>query len=120
MNVLAILGAGNKSRNTAGMLKSAYDGAMSVAGATGEVINLYDLNFKGCYGCHSCKLLDEKRLGRCAVRDDLTPVLEKALDADVVLVGSPIYFGDITGVTRSFLERWYFPGMTYNVDRVQR
>ena len=118
MSVLAICGAANKGRNTAAMLKSAFDGAMSVPGATGEVIYLYDLNFKGCIGCHSCKLLDEKWFGRCAVRDDLTEVLEKAIAADVLLIGSPIYYSDVTGATRSFLERYLFPGMTYNKDRV--
>ena len=46
--------------------------------------------------------------------DDLTPDLGKAIDADVLLIGSPIYFSDITGETRSFLERYLFPGITYN------
>ena len=117
MNILAICGAANKTRNTATMLKKAFDGAMSVPGATGEIVYLYDLNFKGCIGCHSCKLLDASRFARCAMRDDLTPVLEKAIDADVLLIGSPMYFSDITGETRSFLERYYFPGITYNKDR---
>ena len=117
MNILAISGAGNKKRNTATMLQSAFDGAMSVPGAVGETVNLYDLNFKGCIGCHNCKLIDEKWFARCARRDELTPILEKAIDADVVLIGSPIYFGDITGETRSFLERYFFPGMTYNRER---
>ena len=118
MNVLAICGAANKSRNTAAMLKSAFDGAMSVPGASGEIVYLYDLNFHGCIGCHSCKLHDESRLGRCAVKDGLTPVLEKAIDADVLLIGSPIYYSDLTGETRSFLERYLFPGMTYDKERV--
>lgn len=118
MNVLAISGAGNKRRNTASMLKKAFDGAMSVEGATGELVYLYDLDFKGCYGCHSCKLLDENRLGRCATRDGLTEVLQKAIDADVLLIGSPIYYGNVTGITRAFMERFLFPAMTYNVDRV--
>lgn len=117
MNILAICGAANKSRNTATMLKNAFDGAMSVPGAAGAMVYLYDLNFKGCVGCHSCKLLDEARFARCALRDDLSPVLEKAIDADVLLIGSPIYFSDITGETRSFLERYLFPGITYNKDR---
>jgi len=117
MNILAICGAANKSRNTATMLKSALDGAMSVPGSTGEIVYLYDVNFHGCTGCHSCKLLDESKLGRCAVRDGLTPVLEKAIDADVLLIGSPIYYSDITGVMRSFLERYLFPGMTYDKER---
>jgi len=117
MNILAVCGAANKNRNTATMLKSAFEGAMSIAGATGEMIYLYDLDYKGCTGCHSCKLLDESKFARCAVRDDLTPVLYKAIGADVLLIGSPIYFSDITGETRSFLERYYFPGITYNKDR---
>ena len=118
MNILAICGAANKSRNTATMLKSAFNGAMNVPGTVGEIVYLYDLDFRGCIGCHSCKLLDESKFAQCAVRDGLTPVLEKAINADVLLIGSPIYFSDITGETRSFLERYLFPGMTYNKDRV--
>ena len=116
MNVLAICGAANKGRNTAAMLKSAFEGAMSVPGAIGETVYLYDLDFRGCVGCHSCKLLDESRFARCAASDDLTPVLLKAIDADVLLIGTPIYYGDVTGEVRSFLERYLFPGMTYNKD----
>ena len=118
MNILAINGAANKNRNTATMLKSAFDGAMSASGAEGEIVNLYDLNFKGCFGCHSCKLLEQEKFGRCAIKDDLSPILEKAIVTDVLLIGSPIYFSDITGETRSFLERYLFPGITYNKDRV--
>jgi multimeric flavodoxin WrbA len=117
INVLAICGAANKNRNTSAMLKSAFDGAMSAPGATGEPIYLYDLDYKGCIGCHSCKLLDESKFARCVLRDGLTPVLEKAIDADVLLIGSPIYFSDVTGEVRSFLERYLFPGITYNKDR---
>jgi multimeric flavodoxin WrbA len=117
MNILAVCGAADKNRNTATMLRHAFDGAMSVSGASGEIVYLYDLNYRGCIGCHSCKLLDKNKFARCAVRDDLTPVLEKAIDTDVLLIGSPIYFSDITGETRSFLERYLFPGITYNKDR---
>ena len=113
MNVLAICGAANKNRNTATMLKKAFDGAMSAPDTTGEIVYLYDLDYRGCTGCHSCKLLDESKFARCAMRDDLTPVLEKAIAADVLLIGSPMYFNDISGATRSFLERFIFPSMTY-------
>jgi multimeric flavodoxin WrbA len=117
MNILAICGAADKTRNTANMLKSAFDGAMDVQNGTGEIVYLYDLNYKGCIGCHSCKLLDEAKFARCVMCDDLTPVLAKAIEADVLLIGSPIYFSDVTGETRSFLERYLFPGITYNKDR---
>ena len=118
MKILAVCGAANKTRNTATMLRSAFDGAMEVDGAEGEFVYLYDIDYKGCYGCHSCKLKDPARQGHCAIRDGLTPVLEQAIDADVLLIGSPIYYSDITGATRSFLERYLFPSMTYEADRV--
>ena len=117
MNILAVCGAANKNRNTITMLKNAYEGAMSVEGAKGEIVYLYDLDYKGCIGCHSCKLLDETKFARCAQKDELSQVLEKAIEADVILIGSPIYFSDITGQTRSFLERYLFPGITYNKNR---
>ena len=72
MNILAICGAANKSRNTATMLKNAFKGATSVPGAAGEFITMYDVDNKGCIGCHSCKLLDESRFARCAVSDGLS------------------------------------------------
>jgi len=117
MNVLAVCGAANKKRNTASMLRSAFEGAMSVPGAAGEFLWLFDLAFRGCRGCHACKLTGGASYARCAQRDGLTPVLDKAVGADVVLIGSPIYFGGVTGETRSFLERWLFPGMTYGKVR---
>ena len=117
MNVLAICGAANKNRNTATMLKSAFDGAMSAPDATGEMVFLYDLTFRGCIGCHTCKLLAQNRPPGCNMKDELTAVLAKALEADVLLIGSPIYFGDVTGQTRSFLERLLFPGVNYDQER---
>lgn len=117
ITVLAVCGAAHKKRNTATMLKAAFDGAMSVPNVSGEIVYLYDLVFRGCTGCHLCKLLDERTFARCAVRDELAPVLEKAIAADVILIGSPIYYSDVSGETRSFLERFFFPGMTYNEDR---
>ena len=118
MNILAICGAANKNRNTATMLKKAFEGAMSISGSSGEIVYLYDISFRGCVGCHSCKLLDEFKLAKCAIQDELSSVLEKAKDADVLLIGSPIYFGNISGETRSFLERYFYPGMTYNNPRM--
>ena len=117
MKVLAVCGAANKNRNTATMIKSAFEGAISVPGATGEMVFLYDLAYRGCIGCHTCKLLAQNRPPGCRLRDELTPVLEQALAADVLLLGSPIYFGDVTGALRSFLERLLFPGVNYDQER---
>ena len=54
-----------------------------------------------------------KSYGRCAARDELTPVLDKIGEADVLILGSPLYFHTETGEMRSFMERLLFPYLTY-------
>jgi multimeric flavodoxin WrbA len=116
MQVLAINGSARKSGNSATMLKHAVRGAKD-AGAKTELVHLYELTYRGCTGCESCKLLGGKSFGRCARRDDLTPILTKAIESDVLLMASPIYFNDVTGELRSFLERFWFPAITYTRAR---
>lgn len=113
MNVIAVNGGPRKGWNTATLLKSALEGAES-AGAQTQLIHLYDLDYKGCTSCFSCKRKGNTCEGLCAVRDDLRPVLEAVLQSDTLIVGSPIYFGDVTGETRSFLERLLFPSCSYD------
>lgn len=113
MNVLAINGSPRKNWNTATLLDKALEGAAS-QGAKTELVNLYDLNYKGCMSCFSCKLKDGSSYGKCAVKDDLTPILEKIADADAVILGSPIYFGNTTGQMKSFIERMAFPYLVYD------
>ena len=115
MKAVFINGSPRKNWNTAKMLESAMKGA-SDAGAETELINLYDYNFKGCVSCFACKLKNAKTHGLCAYKDALTPVLEKALNSDVIVMGSPIYFSFPTGMMRSFVERFLFPIMHYSND----
>jgi len=112
-SIIAINGSPRKNANTAELLKSVLEGAASV-GAETETINLYDLNFKGCVSCFSCKLKGGKSYGKCAYKDDLTPILEKIEKADALVFGSPIYFGNITGEMRSFMERLLFQYFVYD------
>ena len=97
-----------KGWNTYKMLEAAKAGAEE-AGAVTELVNLYDIKFPGCRSCFACKLKNAKTNGVCALRDDLRPILERARQADVLVLGSPIYFGYPTGVYRAFLERLAFP-----------
>ena len=113
MYVIAINGSPRKNGNTATLLNKALEGASS-QGSTTELINLYDLNFKGCVSCFACKLKGGKSYGKCAYKDDLTPVLEKIESADAVILGSPIYFSEVTGEMRSFMERLIFPYLVYD------
>lgn len=112
MNVYAINGSPRKKWNTAMLLEKALEGAATQGAAT-ELIHLYDIDFKGCISCFGCKLKNGKSYGRCVMKDELTPVLEKLAEADAIVFGSPVYFGTVTGEMRSFMERLLFQYFTY-------
>lgn len=112
MKAVAINGSPRKDWNTAQLLEEALRGAGSVGMET-ELIHLYDLDYQGCVSCFACKGKNAQPC-RCYHRDQLSPVLEKVLGADVLFLGSPIYFSDVTGEMRSFLERLFFITMTYD------
>jgi multimeric flavodoxin WrbA len=115
MKVIAINGGPRKNWNTATLLKSALEGA-AAQGAETELIHLYDLNYKGCTSCFACKLKGGKSYGKCALNDDLAPVLARIDECDAFLLGSPIYFGEVTGAFRSFLERLAFQYLVYDKE----
>jgi len=114
--VIAINGSPRKKWNTATMLEHALEGAKS-EGAKTELVHLYDSIYTGCTSCFACKMLGGKHYGRCAVQDDLTPLLETIeKEADVIILGTPIYLGSDSGMMRSFLERLIFPYLTYTPE----
>jgi len=98
------------------LLEHALNGAES-EGATTEFFNLYDLNYKGCISCFSCKRIGGESYGHCAQKDDLVPIFKKVEEADGILIGSPIYYGITSGETRSFLERLMFQYSVYDPKR---
>jgi multimeric flavodoxin WrbA len=112
MKIYAINGSPRKKWNTATLLEKALEGAAS-KGADTELVHLYDLDYKGCTSCFSCKLKGGKSYGKCAMNDGLTPVLAKLAEADAFILGSPIYFGTVTGEMRSCMERLLFQYLTY-------
>ena len=115
MKALFINGSPRKNKNTFKMLESAMNGAKA-AGAEVELIQLFDYAFTGCKSCFACKIKNSKTNGLCAIRDSLRPILEKTVEADVIVIGSPVYYGMPTGQVRSLVERMLFPLDTYLVD----
>jgi multimeric flavodoxin WrbA len=115
MEVIAFNGGPRKTWNTATLLQKALEGAASQGAAT-KLIHLYDLDFKGCKSCFGCKTKGGPSHGRCAVKDDLTPILKKVEKADALILGSPIYFWAVSGEMKSFMERLMFPFYRYATD----
>lgn len=115
MKALAINGSPRMEGTTEVLLNDVLNGVMTMGGET-EQIHLYDLDFKGCRSCFGCKVTGSKRYGYCVVNDALKPIFDKIHDdIDALVIGSPIYFGDVTGEIRIFLERLFYQLLDYSV-----
>ena len=112
MKAIILNGSPRKNWNTAMMLKEAQRGAASV-GAETEYIDLYDLSFTGCRSCMACKRKGGERC-KCFWKDDLSPVIDRIFAADALIVGSPIYLGDITSQVHALIERLHFCALSYD------
>ncbi|WP_238859462.1 flavodoxin family protein [Clostridium sp. YIM B02569] len=114
MKIIAINGSPRKNKNTVTLLNKALEGAKS-QGSEIELINLYDLKYRGCISCFACKRKDGGH-GKCAMKDDLTHVLEKLKTADAIIFGSPIYNMNITSGISALLERFVFSNVIYSTE----
>lgn len=115
MEVIAFNGSPRKTWNTATLLNKALEGAASL-GANTKLIHLYDLDYQGCKSCFGCKTKGGPSYGKCAIKDDLTPILEEVKKADAILLGSPVYFFNVSGEMKSFMERLMFPFYRYTPE----
>jgi multimeric flavodoxin WrbA len=116
MKLLAINGSPRKKHNTAQLLEKVVQGAVS-AGAEAELLHLIGRQYTGCISCFNCKKIGGKHYGRCAVRDDLTEVLDKAHAADAIVLGSPFYFSIESSFMRACMERLWFQYYLYSTKK---
>ncbi|MBR0463828.1 MAG: flavodoxin family protein [Clostridia bacterium] len=112
MKTVILNGSPRKNWNTAMLLKEAQKGAVSV-GADTEYIDLFDLSYTGCRSCLACKIKGAERC-KCYWHDDLSPLIERIFAADALVIGSPIYLGDITSQVRGLIERLHFCALSYD------
>jgi multimeric flavodoxin WrbA len=103
VKVLAIQTSPNTDGLTATIAASALEGAKS-AGAEIELVHLKQLKIESCRQCENgwgrCR-----REGMCIIEDDLESVREKMRAADALVLSTPVYFGDVSEVTKNFLDR---------------
>lgn len=98
MRVLAINGSPRKNGNTYQMLSAVLK---SIGDGVGKkLIQLKGYKLTPCDACYSCVN------GRgCHIKDDVEKILEKMVTADVIIVGSPVYYGSITPEVRMLCDR---------------
>ena len=102
VSVLGISGSPRIRGNTEKLLDAFLKGAEE-AGGDVEKILLKKLSFRSCMGCNKCH-----KTGVCVVKDDLTPLLEKIMETDILALSSPIYSMGITSELKALIDRGQF------------
>lgn len=107
MKVLAINGSPRKGGNTEILLNRALT-VLKEDGIEGEIIQVGGTPMRGCMACGHChKVMD----GTCAIKDDnFHEILLKMKEADIIIVGSPVYFGSATPELMALLDRAGYVG----------
>ena len=100
MTVLGISGSMRKDGNTAILVKSILD-TCEKSGVETEFISLAGKKINPCLGCEKCKEKDW-----CVVQnDDWGEIMQKVIDAEVLVIGSPTYYFDVSGHLKNFIDR---------------
>ncbi|AEE14019.1 NADPH-dependent FMN reductase [Thermodesulfobium narugense DSM 14796] len=102
MKALAINASARKDSNTAIMLNK----VLSELEKDGIEKELYQMAGKKIHGCTACYKCISNKDKRCAVDDDIfNECFEKMVNSDIILLGSPIYFADITPELKCLIDR---------------
>ena len=98
MNIIAICGSPRRG-NTEFVLKRILTKAEEF-GSSSELVLLREKRIEFCKGCLSCD-----SSGECSIRDDMQTIYSKLEEADLVILGSPNYFHNVSGMMKDFIDR---------------
>ncbi|MBI5191716.1 MAG: flavodoxin family protein [Nitrospirae bacterium] len=99
MKVLGISGSPRQNGNTELLLKEFLRGAAD-AGAETELLQVKKVRFDPCISCNRCF-----KTGRCEVEDAFQPIYDKLMEADHVVLASPIYFMTVSAWAKTLIDR---------------
>jgi len=100
--VLALNGSPRAGAGVTSMLLQQLLAGMREAGAETRLIQVRELNLEPCIGCYFCWV---QTPGRCIHRDGMDRGIEAWATADLVVFGTPVYHGCMTGLMKNFLDR---------------
>ncbi|MDD2237772.1 MAG: flavodoxin family protein [Kiritimatiellae bacterium] len=108
MKALLISGSQRKGGNTEIMLQGCAK-ELEAHDIGTEILSLSGKRIKGCTGCGWCRENQQEK--RCVMQDDdFLPIFQKMLTADIIVVGSPVYFGSATPELMALLDRAGYVG----------
>ena len=102
MKIVCLLGSPREKGNSA-IVANRFCATAERLGAGVQVFALNKLEYRGCQACMACKT----KLDHCVLEDDLTEVLEAVRETDVLVLASPVYYGDLSSQMKGFIDRSY-------------
>ena len=102
MKILALNGSPTMKRGMTHLLMEPFLEGARGAGAETETVFLQRKKIAGCLGCYRCWV---KTPGRCVQRDDMAELLEKVREADLLVLGTPVYLDGMTAQLKLFVDR---------------
>ncbi len=101
MKIVAINGSPRKNGNTALLIHEMF----KIFEAEGFQTELVQLGNKPVHGCTACAKCKEEQDGRCHIKNDhLNLCIDKMLEADGIIIGSPVYFADVTTEIKALID----------------
>jgi multimeric flavodoxin WrbA len=111
MKVLAFNGSPRKDGNTAILIKYVFR-ELEKEGLETELVQFSGKKIHGCIACYKCFKNKDRR---CSVKDDyVNTCIEKMIDADGIILGSPVYFADVTAEMKALIDRAGFVSLANN------
>lgn len=115
MKILAVVGSPRLNGNTASLVNAVCKGAAE-AGHAVETVNVTQLSIHDCIACCKCKASPS---GYCAINDDMQQLYPKIQAADCLIIGTPVFMGQLSGQLKLFFDRWYtFMDANYQIQHL--
>ena len=99
MKKVLLINSSNRKKNTYNLLLS-IENILKDKGYETELITLYDYKISFCKGCEACILK-----GNCFINDDCNKIMEKIINCDGLIIGTPVYLNNMSGILKAFIDR---------------
>ncbi|HHY37927.1 MAG TPA: flavodoxin family protein [Clostridia bacterium] len=104
IRIVAINGSPRKKGHTGVLLQRAVEAAQEIPGVKAELIHLAGKKIHSCLGCAK----PDGRMNcreECAIKDDMSEIYPKLVEADGLIVGTSVYYCNVSGLLKNFMDR---------------
>lgn len=110
MKIAVINGSHRGKNGNTNIMVSAFLKGAAAAGAEVVTIFLAEKNIDYCKACKACWF---KNPGKCVIKDDMAEIVELIKDADIRVLATPLYFDNISGLLKNFMDRMMVTASPY-------